>query len=152
MKKKTVGQKATELYCKIPDTLNAYELTQEQLTEYDKNVQECYQRGIKLYPNTDFYIVVLVKWEQVLGHKVLHPLFLPRRTCATPEWDQTVYRCHKESGEIEFLWTLPSKQACENYITNQTVIPPEEWGILNFVLKDKNGDLLKLAKKLNSET
>lgn len=149
--KPTVGEKALELFHKIPDTYIASELTSEQLTLYEEHLQDCYAKGRKSYGNVDFYISVWTKWERALGFKVIRPYFIARRTCPTPQWDQTVYRCHKDSGEIEYLWSLPSKEACEYYTINQAVIPPEEWGILKFVLQDNNGDLLKMAKQLNGE-
>ena len=149
--KKTAGAIALENYNKIPDTLNAHELMQEQLTEWDENVQCCYNRGKKIYHDSDFYIVVLVKHEKLLGHKVLHPLFMPRKSCPTPQWDQTVYQCKRESGDIVLLWTLPSKEVCQYYIDTATTTEPEEWDLLRFILMDKNGELLTLAKKLNKE-
>lgn len=147
----TCGQAALDLYCKVPDTLNVHELTQEQLTEYESNVQWCYNRGKKIYDGQEFYIVVLTKWERILGHKVLHPLFMPRRSCPTPEWDQTVYRCPRDSGEIEYLWTLPDKETYNQYLANPELVHPDEFQLLSFVLKDKNGELLALVKKLNGE-
>jgi hypothetical protein len=40
---------------------------------------------------------------------------------------------------------------CQYYIDTATTTEPEEWDLLRFILMDKNGELLTLAKKLNKE-
>jgi len=56
-----------------------------------------------------FYVCVITKKERLMDN-VLRNYFLARSTCPTPQYDQTVYKYHRDSGAIQFLWVLPSKR------------------------------------------
>ena len=82
---------------------------------------------------------------------VLRHYYFSRHSCPTPDYDQTVYQYHREKEDIEFLWVIPSKEACLTFMEQASSIAPEEWGLLHYVLKFADGTLFKLAKQLNNE-
>lgn len=148
-KKETVGAIASKLALQANTPVLAVDQMREQLTEYDNNVNICINEHLKVFPG-DFYIVVLTKKERLMQN-VLRNYFTARTTCPTPNYDQAVYKYHRDSGEVEFLWVVPSIEAV-NYMSNNSIyIPKEQFDLLGYVLKFKDGSLMKLAKKLNGE-
>jgi len=148
-REKTVGQVSLDLVSKTPETLSPIEQMRESLTEYDKNINECIETNKKIYAG-DFFIVVITKKEPLMEN-VLRNYFMARSTCPTPDYDQTVYRYDKKAGDIEFIWTIPSKHTCLTFIENKDEIVPDEWGLLKFILEFADGTLYKKAKELNGE-
>lgn len=149
-KKKTVGQLSSELLLKTPESDNAIELTDSMLEKYEAELQEAAERGKKIIQDKDFYLVVITKKEPLMQN-VLRHYFLFRRSCPTPDYDNTVYIYHQESGDIEFLWTVPDKQTCNLMFDNKHQVDKSEWPLLEFVLKFMDGSLDILAKQLNGE-
>lgn len=143
----TVGTIATDLLIK-PEITNPIEQMQEQLSDYDRSLAECIEKALLTYPS-DFYLVVISKKERLLEN-VLRCYFFSRKSCPTPEWDQTVYKYHRFSGP-QFLWTVPSKDTCELFMRSAPYIVPEERGLLEFVQQFSDGTLMKKAKELNGE-
>lgn len=151
MKKgKTVGKMATELLQKIPDTLDPIEIQREAQKDYISHLKECVDTGIKEFGNIDFFVEVNLKKEKLLEN-VLRNYFIPRKTCPTPTYDHSVFMYHKDSGDLEYLWTVPDKETCQVFARNVHLIVPEERVLLDFVLKFYNGQLLVKARKLNGE-
>lgn len=148
-KKPTVGKIATDLLAKPESQHTVVEQMQENLTDYDKNIFICVEQAKKTYSG-DFYIVVECKKERLL-HNVIRNYFFARLSAPTPTWDQTVYKYHRKRDFLEFLWVIPSQDACEYLTINKNYIPESEYGLLKFVLEYNDGTLLKLAKKLNGE-
>lgn len=146
---KTVGQISQELLVKTPDTLSPIENMQEQLTDYDKNIFECVERCKKQY-HGDFYLVVITKKEPLMPN-VLRNYFTGRLSCPTPDYDQTLYKYDCEDDDIFFMWTIPSRDTCHLLLENREHVSPEEYGLLEFVLKFADGTLFREAKKLNGE-
>jgi hypothetical protein len=144
----TVGTIASDLLLKSPETDSPIEQMREQLTDYDKSLAECIDKALLTHPG-DFYVVVISKKERLLEN-VLRCYFFSRKTCPTPEWDQTVYKYHRLSGP-EFLWVVPSKDTCELFMRSAPYIVLEERGLLNFVQQFTDGTLMKIAKSLNGE-
>ena len=56
-----------------------------------------------------------------------------------------------QSEQLEFLWVLPSRQVYNMLKEHALEIPLEERQLLQFVLEDGDGTLLKKCKKLNGE-
>lgn len=150
--KKTIGQHVIEMYNKKADTPYVVEKMKQQSAKWNEVMQNCYDVGTKGLPNRDFYIVVLLKHEIIFGDKVWHLLPFVRPTCPSPEYDQTVFKYHHKVGTPEFLWCLPDKETYDWYVENASIIHPDRWGLLKFVLMDKSGVLLKKAKILNGES
>jgi len=152
-KHKTIGEHAMDLDFKKPDTLNFQEQTAQDLSEWDKMIENCLDVGLKGLPNQDFYIVILNKHEVIFGGRpVFHLLPFVQPVCPSPEYDQTVLKYHKDSGTMEHIWTLPDQETYNWYVDNSTQVSPDRWALLNFVLRDKQGDLLRQAKILNGES
>jgi len=146
---KTVGQAAVESQQKDPETRDPIELEREIHKDYEKNLSICIDSGIKNY-DTDFFVVVLVKKERLLEN-VLRNLFLHRSTCPSPEYDQSVYKYHRTTGAIEFIWVVPSKETCEMFTLNALQIVGGERSLLTYVLDFSDGTLLRKSKELNGE-
>ena len=149
-KRDTVGKLATDLLSKDPVSRDPIELTNELLTDYEKELRLCIDRHIRDYGMEDFYVIVITKKEPLLEN-VLRHYFFARRSCPTPDYDQAVYKYTLKNDHIEFLWVIPSKDACLTLTQNASLVAPEEYGLLDYVLKFADGSLFALAKKLNGE-
>ena len=147
--RKKVGALSAELLQQKPDTRDPIELEREMHKDYEKNVWDCVDRGKKENPG-DFYVVVITKKERLMEN-VLRCFFTFRSTCPTPEYDQTLYRYHKDKDALEFLWTIPAKDICEMLLANAHDVVKEERDLLYFVMQFENGILLRKAKLLNGE-
>ena len=151
MKKKTIGKIATELAQKAyDDTHTAHDQMEESLSDWDKNIFECVERSKKDFPG-DFYLVVITKKERLLTN-VIRNYFMTRISCPTPDYDQTLYRYNKADESLDFLWVIPSKDACLMLKDNAMLVMPEERQLLQFVLDFADGSLFEMAKRLNGET
>lgn len=150
MKKDTVGKTSLDLLLKS-DYLDhsAQEQMQEQLNEYETNVLLCLEDGKQKYAG-NFYIVVETKKEPKLNN-VIRNYFFHRISCPTPTYDNVVYRYHKLDEYLELLWVLPSKETYMMLLDRSLEIPREERELLQFVLDDADGTLLKICKQLNHE-
>lgn len=146
---KTVGKISTDLQRKAPDSRDPIEIQRAIHHDYEKHFSECVDNALKTIEG-DFYVCVITKKERLMNN-VLRNYFLSRSTCPTPDYDQTVYKYHRNSGTVEFLWVLPSKDTCELFKQNALQIAPEERHLLDFILMDSSGELLALSKKLNGE-
>jgi len=82
---------------------------------------------------------------------VLRSYFFARRSCPTPDWDQTVYMVDSVNHSINFMWVIPSRDTCDWMYSNPLLVPHEQRELLNFVIDFKEGILLKRCKKLNNE-
>jgi hypothetical protein len=147
--KETVGKKSIELAQKAPETRDPIELQRAMQKDYEHNLIECLNISKKNIIG-DMYIVVTTKKERLLTN-VIRNFFFSRKSCPTPEWDQTVYRYDAKKEHIEFLWTIPSKDTCALFKAHILEIAPEERDLLNYILMFEDGTLLKMAKRLNNE-
>ena len=166
-KKQTIGAIASQLQTKQPDTLDPIELQRATEQEYIDNLIWCVKHAKKEVDcsgidghlecknrdamTKDFYIAALLKKEKLLDN-VLRNYFIPTLACPTPHFDQTVYKFNAAKQDIEYLWTVPDKELCEEFVQNRNQVLPEERGLLKFVLDYYDGTLFKLCKKLNGES
>ena len=148
-KKPTVGKVAVDLMEKPENQHTVVDQMRENLTDYDKNIYLCVDSAKNTYPD-DFYIVVECKKERLLEN-VIRNYFFARLSAPTPTWDQTVYKYHRKRDWLEFLWVVPSKDACEYLTFHALDVVESERELLKFVLSYNDGTLLKIAKKLNGE-
>lgn len=146
---KTVGAHSVELAKKDPDTRDPIELQREIHKDYEKNIFEAVDRGLKEI-HGDFFVVVTTKKERLMQN-VIRNYFNPRKTCPTPEYDQTVYHYIRKDDKLDFLWVVPAKDACEMFRINALGVSENERDLLYFVLSFYDGSLLRQAKKLNGE-
>jgi len=150
-KRKTVGQISAELLAKdLKCTHTAIDQTDENLTDYEKNIHITLDNNKKKFPNSDFYIVVLIKRERLMSN-VIRNYFFARLSCPTPNYDQIVYKYHHDDDNLEFLWVVPDRETCKEMIINKANVPIEQWELLSYILKYADGSLYALAKDLNGE-
>ncbi len=149
MTRDTIGKIATELQTKTPESRDPIELQREMQKDYIHELCEAVVRGKKEW-TTDFFVVVITKNEKLLTN-VFRNYFFPRITCPTPDYDQTVFHYNKDTEDIHYLWTIPSRDASFHLKDNALKVVNEEKDLLNFVLQFDDGTLYKLCKKLNGE-
>lgn len=150
MQRETVGKLSLDLIDGASELdHSSTEQMQQQLEDYERNVLECIESGKKTYPH-DFYIVVETKKEPKLQN-VLRNYFFHRSTCPTPTYDNVVYKYHKNDERVEFLWVLPSKETYKMMLNHALEIDADQRQLLQFVLDDQDGTLLRICKSLNGE-
>lgn len=149
MTRETVGKISRDLSLKSPESHDPIELEREMHKDYEKHIYSCIDTCKKGYP-ADFYIVVIIKRERLMQN-VLRNYFFGRLTCPMPDYDQTVYFFDRAKEQIQFLWVIPSKDACIVLKENAVQVVPEERELLKFVLDFADGTLYKLARQLNGE-
>ena len=147
--KETVGKISLDLLQKDPPTRDPIELEREMHKDYEANIYECISRGQRDCSG-DFYVVVLTKTERLLSNVIRNYLFY-RNSCPTPEYDQTVYRYDKKDKALEFLWVIPSEDACIYLKINALLVDKSEHDLLRFVLDFYDGTLDRKVKRLNNE-
>jgi hypothetical protein len=150
MKRDTVGKISWDLLANssVLDH-SADEQMKEQLDTYEANMFEAIERGKKAFPQ-DFYIVVETKKEPKMKN-VIRNYFIVRQSCPTPQYDNSVYKFHHATEFCEFLWVLPSKQVYNMMKNRALELPAEERQLLQFVLEDSDGTLLRKCRMLNGE-
>jgi hypothetical protein len=149
-RRETVGKISTDLLWGAQELdHSAEEQMREMLELWETNLLECIERGKKEFPH-DFYIVVDTKKEPKMQN-VLRNVFIPRSTCPTPTYDNSVYKYHRSDENLEFLWVLPSKSTCSMMKDRALEIPEDQKELLQFVLDDADGTLLRRCKTLNKE-
>jgi hypothetical protein len=150
VRQETVGKVARDLQLKDDGyAVNVIDQQREMTQDYMKNLFEAVDRGYKQFAG-DFFVHVETKKEKLLEN-VLRNYFIIRETCPTPNYDQTVFRYHREKGDIQFFWTIPDRNTCFYFKQNALEVIDEEKELLKFVLQFDDGTLLKLCKKLNGE-
>lgn len=148
-KKETVGKVAHDLMLKQDAPVSAIELERQMQSEYMQYLLDCVDKHYHIFPG-DFFIQVITKNEKLLPN-VFRNYFAARRSCPTPDYDQTVFRYSKERGVIDHIWTIPCRDACHYLLNNAKEVVAEERESLRFVIQFENGTLAQLCMKLNDE-
>jgi hypothetical protein len=117
--------------------------------DYLNNLIECVNENKKHYPSS-FFVVVLTKNERLMPN-VFRNYFYARFSCPTPDYDQSVFRYNKQEERIEYLWTIPSRDASLHLKTHALEVVSEEKELLKFVLEFADGTLFKKAQQYNKE-
>lgn len=138
-----VAQKVDE---KQPDVI---EQTAENLTDYEKNIFKCFETHKDKFDG-DFYIVVSTKADRILKNIMIN-YFSARKTCPSPNFDQTVYIYKRHDDLIDLVWTIPAPNVCIYLKQNALKLPKDHQEIIKFVLDFEDGTLLQKAKTLNKE-
>jgi len=97
-----------------------------------------------------FFVVVLHRKEKLLPN-VIRNQFHYRLSCPTPTYLQTVFRYHPNDDELEYYWSLPTKNRCFYMYNQKEFVPPEEYQLLSFVIDFIEGRLDRMAQSLNNE-
>lgn len=103
-----------------------------------------------LYKDHDFYVVLLIKTEQGSTPRTF---VLARRSCPSPLYKQSVWKYHHQSGDLEFLWTIPDRflymhvlKDLQKYLSDK-----ETSDLAKFVMLMESGELLEWVKRENGE-
>lgn len=145
----TVGSLVYDTLQQTPDTHDVRDQGSEMIKPYLGELFTSVAKGKELFPG-DFFIEVQQQ-RFVLLAKVLRNYFIPRSTCPTPNYDQSVYRFDRMKDELEYVWTLPDRESAFDLIANALTIEDEYRELLQYVLDFKDGTLFKLAQTLNNE-
>lgn len=102
-----------------------------------------------VYDNKDFYIVLLFKVERI--GQAPRTFALARQSCPTPVYKQAVWKYHRSSGDLQFLWSIPDAILYHHICNNpaQYLADKETEHIAKFVLLMESGELLEWVKKEN---
>ena len=149
-KRDTVGKIYLDSIQKEPDTRNPIEIEQEAQKSYLTELFSRVEKDKEIYTG-DFYIVRLLKREQLMPDMLPRGYMFTRHTCPTPQYDQTVFKYHAQDDEIEFLWTVPDLQTAVMLMNNKLYVHPQEYDLLKYVIDFFNGTLDTLAMKENGE-
>ena len=148
-KRDTVGKISSELLQKKPDSQDPIELERSMQEEYFSNLLETVYNNKKHY-KTHFFIVIVTKNERLMPN-VFRNYFYARASCPTPDYDQTVWRYDVKDDALEYISTIPTKEACLYLKANALQVVQEERDLLKFVLEFSDGTLFKVAKYYNNE-
>lgn len=153
----TVGKLAIDLQKKRDLKIDSIELQKEihkgnfSKRSYEEEVWETIKRGCQDETiKGNFYIVVLFKKERLLQN-VVRQYFFYRKSCPTPEFDQTVYRYQPKADSIEFLWTIPNNAACLTLPSRKNDLPIDQQWLISMIESFQDGDLDRYADRLNDE-
>lgn len=154
MIKKTYGQVVQDHKQKnIQTEDDIIEYRQEIEKELVKNINETAQKAKTdtLYLNKDFYIVMLMRVEKI--GQAARSFVFARRSCPTPVYKQSVWKYHRSSDSLEFLWSIPDQVLYWHIYHNQTkyFADKETAQLAKFVSLMETGELLEWVKKENGE-
>jgi hypothetical protein len=152
--KKTVGELAIEQQAKPYHEVPVQEFSDAVLKEnedYMKNIWQAVDRGYKEWNADIFFITVLSLRERLLSN-VFRNKFLPRQTCPTPTYCQTVFKYEKKPDRLELLWTIPDHDSCTMLLQNAPLIEAaDERVVLRNVMDFYDGTLDRRCMQLNGE-
>lgn len=148
-KKETLGSISLNLMQKTPESRNPIEIERAMQEEYLSELIKCVEDHKKTFFG-NFYAVVITKNEKLMPN-VFRNYFSARQSCPTPDYDQSVFMYNRADDAIEYIWTVPGKDACHHLKDNALLVDPSERQLLRFVLEFADGTLYKLCKKLNNE-
>ena len=149
MTKETVGKIATDLAQKQQEKISVMEQQEAMQKDYMKHLCDTIDDGYNKYDG-DFFVTVLTKREKLLPN-VFRNYFMHRKSCPTPNYDQSLFRYNKELGQVEYIWTIPDRDVCKHLLENESQLPKDEQQLLSFVKMFKAGALGELCKKYNNE-
>ena len=149
VKRDTIGKISSELLAKDYGPVNVIDQQREMQKEYIDNLVKCVEDHKKDFPG-NFFVIVETKTEPLMPN-VMRNYFFARWTCPTPTYDQSVFRYNRQDESIEYLWTLPCKDACYHIKDNIAIIDKSNQELKYFVLSLFDGSLLRKAKSFNHE-
>lgn len=154
MKNKTVGkvvQENNDKHLFLEDDVRSYTEAMSPLIEKALQDTVIQASAHDLYRHKNFYVVLVKNVDRILGQ----PKFQcwARRSCPTPVYKQDVFKYHYLSGELEFLWCIPSATRYYDILLNKKKYLENKSTarLAQFVCLMESGDLLKWVIKENGE-
>lgn len=145
----TVGRISYDLLQKSPESRDPIELERAMQEDYLKHLLECCETHKNIFTDT-FFIVIITKNEKLMPN-VFRNYFSARISCPTPDYDQTVFAYDRQNDRLQYIWTIPSKDACLHLLSHKDEVVSEEKQLLNFIIQYADGTLFELSKKYNGE-
>lgn len=104
------------------------------------------------YAGRNFYLVLVITNDPGNYNKPVDRIFV-RLSCPTPGYNQVVYKYHKDSGALEYLWTIPKKHIYHDILRRKAdfLSDKDTKKLASFVLMMESGQLLEWVKKENGE-
>lgn len=121
----TVGTEAVRLASKADEKIEARELQGEADKEYFTEIETCTRNAPAKDWTNPYYVVVQVTKPGYLIN-VIRRRFYARQTLPEPGPDQTVWRYHPKSSNLEFLWALPDLSTINEISAARHVLDDEE--------------------------
>jgi len=104
----------------------------------------------KKHIDGDIFVEVIIKADRRFPD-LYKNIVCARPTCPSPEYERIAYHYHRNSGEKELLWIIPTLSRCLQYKRQCHLdIMSDDRLIADFVLEYENGNLDKLENKINS--
>ncbi len=125
------------------------ELSKQFTNQYLKDLATCAERG-KKHTAGDFYIESIVQVEALLNFTRKRK-WIWLNACPTPTPGSAVWKYIKAQDQVEVVWDLPVKRACEWMMSNKAIITPDCYEVMNMVISYYDGSLLQKAMKINGE-
>lgn len=137
----TVGQEAYKRLLN-PDSKQGIIDTQREIDkQYFEQIEECVKKHKgKLGFTGDFFITVISKKERVMEN-VIRRYFIARESLPTPNYDQTVWRFNQKVGDLQYIWTIPDHNTCQEMFNNPMKVPESEDWLLQMVQMFMTGRL-----------
>ncbi len=134
-----------------PDTstIRIMDLTREMMKDWPAYLEKAIDEGIKKLKG-DFFICILLKEEKIM-REVHRVYFVTRDTCPTPNYDQTVYHYIRDTQQLRYLWTIPDRDLCFEFLENAHKIEAADKDLLKMIHMFGTGQLLRWSQKLNGE-
>lgn len=148
--KPTLGSEVVKILDKEHESRSVVELEREMQRNYMKELIDCVKKNESKFED-DFFIVVLTKNERIFKDRVIRNIFFPRYSCPTPNYDQSVFRFIKKTADLEYIWTIPSQDACYYLLDNKDKVVKNERELLQFVVDYADGTLMRRCLELNKE-
>lgn len=147
-----IGATLYKLNQKEPDSHDVQDYSEAMKEDLASEIESLIKNASKQIDG-DFFIELLQRDYSKLkgGHNMFGHFPAARRSCPTPFYDQSAFHYHRDSGDLEHLWTLPCRKACLYLIHNKNKLSRGDRNLLEYVMDYYSGNLLLKAKKLNNE-
>jgi len=150
-----IGEQYIEAHKKDHGFVELRQLREQVTKDYMENLEIAAMNGKKKYSDEGyhdpFYVVVLMRKERLMK-KVIRSGFTFRKTCPTPNYDQTLYKFDPKTDDLSFLWVIPSPEDCSTLYKNRHLITLQKNAMLPYVIDFVEGRLYQMCKHLNGET
>ena len=149
--KKTYGQTMLDNFSNntLDDDVIEYRRAMEQGV-----MNQLYARAIEVkdkaqYKSKDFYVVLVNNKERLM--QGIRSLVFTRISCPTPVYSQSVWKYHQDSGQLEYLWTIPGESLYRFILqqAHQFLADKETRQLAQYVTLMETGELLEWVKKEN---
>lgn len=148
--KKHISDKTISHYIVSSHTIESKEWTPEYAHKVAlANLYECLMRGKELFKEDFFIELQTVRDTLVVGR--IKKKWIPKFTCPTPNYDQTVFHYKKKEDELYVVWVLPDRNSSFEILANAHLVGPEMKELTQYVLDFSDGSLFKKCKMLNKE-